>query len=211
MRFRPVTPAVLVAELAGLLAASPADAWVRVIIDGAPPAAPGELAERVAAELRVLGRAVLRVSAGDFLRPASLRFERGREDPDSRYEDWLDAGGLAREALDPLKPGGSGRVLPSLWNTETDRATRASYVSLPPGGILIVSGELLLGRGLAYEHGVHLWMSAAALARRMPAAEAWALRAFARYDREVRPLHTADTGVTVDDPARPAVLDDAAV
>jgi hypothetical protein len=210
MRFRPVTPAVLVAELAGLLAARPPDAWTRVIVDGAPPAAPGELADRLAGELRVLGRAVLRVSATDFLRPASLRYERGREDPDSRYEDWLDAGGLTREVLDPLRPGGTGRVLPSLWNVETDRATRAAYVSLAPGGVAIVSGELLLGRGLPYEHGVHLWMSAPALARRMPAAEAWALPAFARYDREVRPLHTADTGVAMDDPARPAVLDDAA-
>jgi hypothetical protein len=208
MRFRPVSPSALVAELAASLAARPADAWVRVIVDGAPPASPGELADRLAAELRVLGRAVLRVSASDFLRPASLRFERGREDPDSRYEDWLDLGALAREVLDPVKPGGSGQVLPSLWNTGTDRATRASYVSLPPGGVLIVSGELLLGRGLAYEHGVHLWMSAPALARRMPANEVWALPAFARYDREVRPLHTADTGVRVDDPARPAVLDD---
>jgi hypothetical protein len=208
MRFRPVTPELLATELAGVLAARPADAWVRVIVDGAPPAAPGELAERAAAELRVLGRAVLHVSAADFLRPASLRFERGREDPDSRYEDWLDAGGLAREVLDPLKPGGTGRVLPSLWNTETDRATRAAYVTVPAGGVVIVSGELLLGRGLAHEHSVHLWMSAPALARRMPASEEWALPAFARYDREVRPLHTADTGVTMDDPARPAVLDD---
>src|SRR5690348_15560983 len=166
MRFRPVTRSALAAELAAIFAARPADAWVRVIVDGAPPASPGALADELATELRVLGRAVLLVSAADFLRPASLRYERGREDPDSRYEDWLDAGGLAREVLDPLKSGGSGRVLPSLWNAETDRATRAGYVSLAPGGVLILSGELLLGRGLGCEHSVHLWMSAPALARR---------------------------------------------
>jgi hypothetical protein len=154
---------------------------------------------------------VLRVSAGDFLRPASLRFERGRFDPDSRYDDWLDAGGLTREVLDPLEPGGSGRVLPSLWNTSTDRATRAGYVALPPGGVLILDGELLLGRGLPFEYTVHLWMSAAALARRTPDGESWALPAFARYEAEVRPLLSANTGVRVDDPAHPAVLDDAAV
>jgi len=37
------------------------------------------------------------------------------------------------------------------------------------------------------------------------------LPAFERYDAEVRPLHTADTGVRVDDAAHPAILDDSPV
>ena len=134
MRFRPVSPEALVAELASSVAARPGR--VRVLVDGAPPARPGELASSLATALRVLGRAVVHVSAEDFLRPASLRFERGREDPDSRYEDWLDAGGLTREVLDPVRPGGSGRVLPSLWDAATDRATRADYVEVPDGGVV---------------------------------------------------------------------------
>jgi hypothetical protein len=75
--------------------------------------------------------------------------------------------------------------------------------------VLVLDGELLLGRGLAFEHTVHLWLSAPALARRCD--EAWALPAFARYDAEVRPLLTADTGVRVDDPDHPALLDDSPV
>ena len=211
MRFRPVSPEVLVTELADAVAARPPGAWTRLAVDGSPAAAPGGLADALADALRLRGRPVLRVSAADFLRPASLRFERGKENPDARYEDWLDAGALAREVLDPVKPGGSGRVLPSLWNAGTDRASRAGYRTLAEGGVLVVDGELLLGRGLGFEHTVHLWMSAPALRRRTPGADAWALPAFARYDTEVRPLHTADTGVTVDDPAHPAVLDDSPV
>jgi hypothetical protein len=211
MRIRPVSQEVLVTEVAEVLAARAPDAWLRVAVDGAAPASPGVLADLVAERLRILGRAAFRVSAADFLRAASLRFERGRYNPNARYEDWLDASGLRREVLDPLAPGGSGRVLPTLWNTETDRATRAGYVEVPVGGVLVVDGELLLGRGLPFEHTVHLWMSAPALIRRMPAEEAWALPAFARYDAEVRPLLTADTGVRMDDPAHPAVLDDPAV
>jgi hypothetical protein len=209
MRFRPVTLDRLADEVAGELATRPAEAWTRVAVDGAPPSRPGEFAELLAEGLRLRGRAVLRVSAGDFLRPASLRFERGREDADARYADWLDADGLTREVLAPLEPGGSGRVLPSLWDPETDRATRASYTALPAGGVLVLDGELLLGRGLAFEHTVHLWLSAPALARQL--AEAWALPAFARYDAEVRPLHTANTGVRVDDLDHPALLDDSPV
>lgn len=209
MRFRPVTIDLLVDELAGLIAARHADGWTRVAVDGAPPSRPGALADRLAEQPRLAGRPTVRVSARDFLRPASLRFERGREDPDSRYDDWLDAGGLTREVLAPLGPGGSGRVLPTLWDAASDRATRADYVELGPGGVLVLDGELLLGRGLAFEHTVHLWLSAPALARRF--AEDWALPAFARYDAEVRPLHIADTGVRVDDPDRPALLDDSPV
>ncbi|MFL6143467.1 MAG: uridine kinase [Labedaea sp.] len=211
MRIRPVSLAVLVDEVADAIAVRPREEWVRVAVDGAPATEPGAFADTLAERLRLRGRAVRRVSAADFLRPASLRFERGRTNPDARYEDWLDAGGLSREVLDPLEPGGSGRLLPTLWDTATDRATRAGYLALPAGGVLVVDGELLLGRGLGFEHTVHLWMSAPALVRRTPAEDAWALPAFARYEAEVRPLHTADTGVRMDDPAHPAVLDDSPV
>lgn len=205
---RPVSLEVLAGELADLIAASP---WTRIVVDGAPPTEPGAFADTLAERLRLRGRAVIRVSAVDFLRPASLRFERGRHNPDARYSDWLDAGGLTREVLGPAGPGGSGRVLPSLWNAATDRATRADYLPLPERGVLVVDGELLLGRGLVFDHAVHLWMSPPALIRATPAEDAWALPAFARYEAEVNPLLSADVGVRVDDPAHPAVLDETAV
>ncbi|WP_092779156.1 uridine kinase [Actinokineospora terrae] len=208
MRLRPVSPDVVIDELTAMVHTRTGGGRVRVLVDGAPPTAPAELADAVAERLRVLGRPVLRVSAVDFLRPASLRFERGKQDPDARYETWLDEGGLRREVLSPLAETGTGKVLPSLWNAATDRATRAEYVDLPPGGVLLLDGELLLGRGLPHEVSAHLWLSAPALVRRLPAAEHWALPAFARYDAEVRPLHTADLGVRVDDPRHPAVLDE---
>lgn len=210
MRIRPVSLEVLATEVADQLATRPG-AWIRVAVDGAPATSPAAFADTLADRLKIRGRATLRISAGDFQRPNSLRFERGRHDPDARYDDWLDAAALTREVLEPLGPQGAGRVLPSLWNPETDRATRAGYVTLPKHGVLIVDGELLLGRGLRFEHTVHLWMSGPALIRATPPEERWALPAFARYEAEVNPLLSADTGVRVDDPAHPAVLDDSAV
>jgi hypothetical protein len=127
-----------------------------VIIDGASPAAPGQWADALVDPVQLRGRPVLRVSAADFLRPASLRYERGRTNPDSRYEDWLDLAGLAREVFAPVAPGGSGRVLPSLWNERTDRASRARYVDLPANGVVLVDGSLLLGRGPHPDLTVHL-------------------------------------------------------
>ncbi|MGW4408660.1 uridine kinase [Nonomuraea sp. NPDC004702] len=208
MRARPISREALVEELAELVAARPKDAWVRVAVDGAPAAGPGALADKLVAPLRLRGRPVLRVSAGDFLRPASLRLEHGRTDPDVFYEDWLDVKGLLREVLEPLEPGGSGRVLPALWDSGIDRAYRLPYRELAPGGVVLVDGTLLLGRGLPFEVSVHVWLSAGALARRTPQDERWRLTAYERYEREARPQRAADVVVRADHPDRPAVLTD---
>jgi hypothetical protein len=206
MQVRPISPERLVAELADRMLAAPRDRWLRVAVDGAPAARPGELADALVAPLRAGGRAVLRLSAWDFLRPASLRHEFGREDPDVYYDDWLDVGGLVREVLAPLEPGGTGKALPSLWDSDRDRATRAEYVDLPPGGVVLLDGALLLGRGLPFDLTVHLHMSPAALRRRTADTEAWTLPAYQRYADEARPRRTADVVVKVDDPRHPALI-----
>ncbi|GGO29635.1 uridine kinase [Microbispora rosea subsp. aerata] len=206
MRARPVSPSLLVEELADLVADRPRDAWVRVAVDGAPAAEPGRLADELVEPLRLRGRDVLRVPTAGFWRPASLRLEFGRTDPDAFYDEWLDVGGLTREVLGPLEPGRTGRVLPSLWDSVRDRATRAGYVTLKPGGVVLLDGALLLGRGLAFDLTVHLSMSAAALARRTPPGERWTLPAYDRYEREADPARAADVTVRVEDPRHPAII-----
>ncbi len=197
----------LVDELVARIAAFEPGEWLRVAVDGAPVTEPGRLADALVDPLRVLGRDVLRVSATDFLRPASLRFERGKQDPEAFYEDWLDAFAIAREVLDPLDPGGTGRVLPSLWDAESDRATRADYVTLRPGGVLLLDGTLLLGRWLPFELTVHLTLTPAARERRLPPDERWTLPAYERYDAEVDPETVADVVVRWNSPDRPAIVD----
>lgn len=204
MQLRPITPAALVEELADRIAAL-APHRLRVAVDGPPTGGPDALAAALVDPLRVRGRAALRIRAADFLRPASLRLEHGRHDPDGYYERWLDRPALRREVLDRLPPGGSGRVLPSLWDPETDRATRAGYRSVPPGGVVLVSGALLLGGTLPFDLAIHLAVSAAALARRIDPEQRWTLPAFARYEREVAPAQVADIVVRADDPDHPAI------
>jgi hypothetical protein len=179
---------------------------LRVLVDGAPAAGPDRLADALVDPLRLRGRPPLRVSSRWFLRPASVRWERGRTDPDAYYEDRLDLGALRRELLDPLGPGGSGRYLSTLRDPDTDRATRAGYLRAPAGAVLLLDGHLLLGRDLPIDLGVHLRLSAAALARRTPEAERWVLPAYERYEREVDPDRTADVVVRMDDPRHPALL-----
>ena len=161
----PTTRAALVEEIVELVAGRPRR--VRLVLDGPAPARPGELAAEIATVLRARGRATLVVDAADFLRPASVRLEQGHTDPDALLERWLDDAALRREVLDPAAPDGSGRVLPRLWNTRTDRAYRDGYTTLPDDGVLVLHGELLLGRGFAAELAVHFRMSAAALSRNL--------------------------------------------
>ncbi|MDX6762880.1 uridine kinase, partial [Streptomyces sp. F8] len=112
--------------------------WQRVGIDGAPAADTATLAGLLAEELRLRGRPVLVVPTAGFLRPASLRFEHGRQDVDAYLDGWYDTAALWREVFGPTDPGGTGRVLPDLWDPVTDRATRSPYVELPATGVLLV-------------------------------------------------------------------------
>jgi hypothetical protein len=208
VRVQPLTPAGVVDHLVGIVLDRPAGERLRVAVDGAPAARPGALAHALVDPLRAAGRPVVRVSAGDFLRPASVRLEHGREDPDAYLDDWLDVAGLAREVLDPMGPGGPGRYLPSLWDPVRDRATRAPAVAAPPGAVLVLDGALLLGRWLDLDLTVHLALRPASLARRTPARERWTLAAFERYRDEVRPEGVADVVVRCDDPDRPALVVD---
>jgi hypothetical protein len=208
VRYRPISPAALADTLAGALDAAAARrpaGWLRVGIDGPPASAPDRLATAVVDPLRVRGRPAIHVPSSGFLRPASVRLEQGHTNPDGYYESWFDLAGLGREVLDPLGPDGTGRFLPSLWDPATDRATRADYAYLPPGGVLLLSGPLLLGAGLGLDYAVHLLMTPAARARRTPSDQRWTLPAFDRYAAEVAPETFADLVVRTDDPDHPAV------
>lgn len=205
MRVRPVTWESLVGELTGDLLKR--DGRVRVAVDGAVALGPERLAVDVVTALRTAGRFALHVDGGDFLLPASQRFEFGRTSVESFYEGWRDERGLHREVLDPAGPEGSGRVLPALWRTDIDRSARAGYVVVPDDGVTVVSGQFLLGGGLPFEMAAHLECSAAALARRTPEEQRWTLPAYQRYADEVRPEEFADVVVRVEDPRRPAVVE----
>ncbi|WP_174527125.1 TetR family transcriptional regulator [Micromonospora maritima] len=92
-------------------------------------------------------------------------------------------------------------------DADADRASRAAYQDLPPGGVVLVSGALLLGGALPFDLAVHLVLSPAALERRTEPVLRWTLPAFARYAAEVDPASFADVVVRVDDPRRPALVE----
>lgn len=206
MSIRPLSPDAVVAELADRIAEHPvAGPATRVLVDGAPPADPAGWAAALIDPLRLRGRPVLHASATDFVRPASLRLEHGRRDPDAFYTERLDVAALVRELLGPSGPGGSGRVLPRFWDAAADRSARAEYIDAGPGGVVLLDGTMLLGLGLPAELVVHLQLSEQALRRGTPADQEWTLPAYRRYADEVGPQQVADIVLRVDHPDRPAL------
>ncbi|MCU1657304.1 MAG: uridine kinase, partial [Pseudonocardiales bacterium] len=121
------------------------------------------------------------------------------------YPTWLDGGALRREVLDPLGPGGAGLYLPSLRDPLTNRATREPYQHAPGGAVVIVAGELLLGRELPFDLTIHLAVTPAARARRTDRAVAWTLPALDAYDADSDPANRADIAIRYDDPEHPAI------
>jgi hypothetical protein len=177
---------------------------VRLAVDGHPSTRPEALADALVEPLRAAGRPVARVRTRDFLRQPSLRLERGRRDPDSLLDGWVDAGGLDREVLTAVVRG--GRYLPTLRDPESGRSTRAAYEAAPPGTVVVLDGSLLLGLGLPLDLTVHLALRRDTETRRTPLDAAWTLAAYDRYRREVAPERRADVVVRVDHADRPALV-----
>jgi len=206
MRVEPLTEDVLVARLVERILVHPTTAGLRVLIDGHPSTHPGVLADSLVEPLRAAGRPTARIRVEDFLRPASLRLEMGRHDPDSLLDAWIDVMGLNREVLTAVGPEGHGRYLPTLRDPVTDRATRAAYVEAPPGLVVLLDGSLAMGRWLDVDLTVHLSLRTSTIARRTADEDHWTLGAYERYLEEVDPETSADVAVRVDDARRPAML-----
>jgi hypothetical protein len=206
----PVSPERLVELLADLIAGRDPGHPLRVGVDGPDAAHPGRLADTLIDPIRARGRTALRVSTRWFWRPASVRLEYGHEDAESYYSGWLDTAALTREVLDRLGPAGPPAgdgysYLPTLWDPDTDRATRAAYRPAPANAVLLLDGPLLLGQGLPLDLTVHMRLSTAALRRRTETGRQWTLPALERYEREVDPGALADVVIRADDANHPAV------
>lgn len=162
------------------------------------------LADSLLEGLRAAGRAPVRVSGSDFLRPPGERFEHGHEDALDLRERWLDRPALRREVLDAAA---TGVYLPALWDARRERSARAGVLPLPPASLLLVDGQFLLDDGpdgpLTGALVVHQALSPAALRRR--GVPEWQVPVLADYDAQVRPGEHCDVLVRAEDPLRPAV------
>jgi len=113
-----------------------------------------------------------------------------------------------------MGPAGRLTWLPTLWDVDADRATRAVAVHAVPGTVLVVDGPFLLRRETvdAFDLSVHLDVSPAALARRLPARErarvtgAWVRYTTATWPSQSSTAGRADVVLRFDRPAHPALV-----
>jgi hypothetical protein len=196
--YEPIAVDGLVERVAAAALALPGP--VVVAVDGADGAHPRQPADRIVERIRTRGRPAERVWLHDFVRPASLRLEFGRDEMTYRTA-WFDYAALDREVLEAVR--GPGRWLPALWDEVGDRSARARMQPAEPGLVLVVAGPMLLGRGLDFDVTVRLQMSESALLRRTDPADRWTVPALLRHDREHDDMPTFD--VRWDHPDRPAV------
>ena len=203
--YQPIDAGRLHDVLADRLVSFRTDHPLRVAVDGPRAAVPLALARSLLEPLRARGRAAEVVDAERFWRDASLRYEWGRTDLQAYAQQWLDADALRREVLRPLGPGGSSRFLPALRDPATNRSIRAEPVTVPPDAIVLIAGELLLGRALPFDYTVHLALDSGARQRSTPPDWQWTLPAHDTYDRTVQPSELADIVVRWNDPRHPAI------
>ncbi|MEU2252177.1 hypothetical protein ABZ540_03250 [Nocardia xishanensis] len=172
-----------------------------IAVDGADAAQPAAFARLAAERLRGTGRSAEVLSLHDYVRPASLRMEFGREDEYSYRTAWFDYDAVRREVVGALRE--HGRWLPALWDEAADRSARAAVRAAPADLVLFLAGPMLLGRDLAFDLTVRLDLSEAALRRRTPRDEHWTIPALLRYDRENPEMPTFSA--RWDHPDRPAL------
>lgn len=197
-RFEPITPAGLVDLCVQRCAELPRIAVVGV--DGAPAAAPVSFASEIVDGLRARGRAAAVVRTADYLRPASLRLEYGRSDPQSYRDNWFDFAAITREVIAAVRA--ERRWLPRLWDPVRDRSFRDQRENATNDQIIVIAGAMLRTHALDLDLVIGLDMSEGALRRRTPDDEQWMIRPLLDDTAGAPP---ADLEVRYDHPDRPAL------
>lgn len=193
--YTPTTPRRLTDDLAERVTGVPG--IVVVGVDGAAAARPELLAAAVADGLRSSGRPATVVDLHDFLRPASLRLERGHDDPVSYREAWFDHAAVHREVIDAVRTRGTW--LPRLWDPVADRSFRDRHRDAADDQVLLIAGPMLLDRGHRFDLSVALRMGAGTLRRRTPEPDLFTVEPLLAH------VGAADIEVRYDHPDRPAV------
>lgn len=199
VEFIATTPAELAASVARRV--DRLHGRVVVAVDGPDAGDPMAPARLIVAQVQAGSRTCAAVSLHDFVRPASLRFEHGRDDEDSYRFGWFDYAAVQREVLTPFRE--QGHWLPALWNERTDRSARARPLRAADDTVLVLAGAMLLGRGLDFDVTVALRMSEAAQRRRLESDLWFTIAAESAHHRES--AQQPDFDVVWDHPDRPAV------
>jgi uridine kinase len=196
---------------------------VRVAIDGVDTAGKTTLADELAQAASAAGRPALRATIDGFHHPRETRYRRGPDSPEGYFADSFDLEALRRVLLDPLSPGGDGRVQTRLFDHRADKQTISPVIVAPPDCILLFDGVFLQQPALKGCFDVIIFVQvsfetmlaravqrdSAALGGEEAARARYRTRyipAQQRYLADFQPQRHADIIVKNDDPDRPGIV-----
>lgn len=114
-----------------------------VAVDGVDGSGKTTFASRLASAIDSAGRPAVIVHEDDFLAPREVRYLLGRESPEGYFQDSYDLTALARNVLDPLRPGGDRRVRRRVFDHRLDAPIDAPVEEVPVDAVVIVEGMFL--------------------------------------------------------------------
>lgn len=135
--------AVVLDELASLIAGTASARPIRVAIDGRTASGKTTLADELAGALGKAGREVIRTSIDGFHRPKVERYARGRHSAEGYYYDARDLTAINALLLSPLGPGGDLRFRTASFDLDNDRPIEQEPQIASADAILIVDGTFL--------------------------------------------------------------------
>jgi uridine kinase len=136
-----------------------------VAIDGPTASGKSTFADDLAVALRKKGHEVFRASIDDFLKPRALRYARGRDSPQGRYEDAYDYSVLRRVLIEPFAMNGSTGFVTAAWDEDRDRQVEPKWLTGPVDAMLIVDGSYLNRPELRGLWNASVWLEADAAVR----------------------------------------------
>ncbi|WP_433122017.1 uridine kinase [Arthrobacter koreensis] len=137
--FTPMADSVLRLVAAALPVPS-AGRRVFIGVDGVDGAGKSTFADALGARLRW---PVIRISLDGFHRPSRERYRQGRASPLGFFEDSYDYAAFRRLAVEPLRPGGSGRYRAASHDLASDRQVCGPELPAPNPAVVLVDGLFL--------------------------------------------------------------------
>jgi uridine kinase len=215
--------AAVVAQIADVVCASPAERPARVAVDGVTAAGKTTLAGELTVAVGGLGRPAIHLTMDGFHHPRAVRHRQGRRSPDGYYEDAFDVEAFARLVLVPLGPGGDRRYRERIHDLDSDETVDEPAREAPADAVLVVDGSFLQRPELFahWDHRIFVETSlevarergvvrdAGLLGGRQSAEELYGERYHAacrRYLAEVDPVARATLVLRNDDVERPVLL-----
>jgi len=131
------------AKVADLILAVSCNHPTRVAIDGVDAAGKTIFADKLADQIKLSNRPVIRASIDGFHHPKSIRYRRGRCSPEGYYYDSFDYKQVASHLLKPLGPGGNCNYRSVAFDYRTDLLAATPSKHARADSVLLFDGIFL--------------------------------------------------------------------